>query len=107
MLTHSILSFFDSTQIPQQFKDVDVAIFTNPWFMVPLVALVGWWIYKQAWRDIFILALLMADWYLSGTEYMRTLIVGDQLQINKILPVMFGAAAQLGLIIYLLFVRGD
>ena len=24
----------------------------------------------------------MADWYLSGTEYMRTLIVGDQLQIK-------------------------
>ena len=38
---------------------------------------------------------------------MRTLIVGDQLQINKILPIIFGAAAQLGLIIYLLFVRGD
>ena len=27
-----------------------MAIFTNPWFMVPLVALVGWWIYKQDWQ---------------------------------------------------------
>ena len=79
MLTLSILSFFDSTQIPQQFKDVDVAIFTNPWFMVPLVALVGWWIYKQDWRDILILAILIADWYLSGTEYMRTLVVGERI----------------------------
>jgi hypothetical protein len=36
---------------------------------------------------------------------MQTLVVGDELQINKILPVLFGGAVTLGFIIYMFFGR--
>ncbi len=100
--------FVEKTRVIEQVREVDAAgLFTNPWFLVPFICLVGYMIYKVAWRDLIILSLLMGVWYFTGTEYMQTLVVGDQLQINRILPVLFGGAAVLGLIIYLLFVRSD
>lgn len=107
MLAFSMFSFLDGTNLPQQIKAVDPAIFTNPWFLIPVIGLVGWWCYKQQWTNIIILVLLIFDWYMTGTQYMKTLVVGDQLQYNKVLPVLGVAAAQLGLVIYLLFGRGD
>lgn len=99
---------FKSTNIPQQLNDVDVAgLFSNPWFIVPFVALIGWQLYKQAFKDIFLVFVIMGLWWVSGTEYMQTLVVGQELQISKILPVMFGGAALLGLMIYLYFGRSD
>lgn len=95
----------NSTHIPQQIGDVDLALFTNPWFMVPFVALMGWWLFKKNFRDIAIVVVFIAIWYLSGTEYMKTLIVDGELQIGKILPVMFGGAAVLGFVIYMFFGR--
>jgi hypothetical protein len=53
------------------------------------------------------MGLLMGVWWCTGTEYMQTLVVGDELQINKILPLLFGGAAVLGFIIYLIFGRSD
>jgi hypothetical protein len=35
------------------------------------------------------------------------LVVGDELKMNKVLPVLFGGAAVLGLLIYLLLGRSD
>jgi hypothetical protein len=49
----------------------------------------------------------MGVWYISGTPYMQTLVVGDELQVNKVLPLLFGGAVVVGIIIYLLFVRSD
>ena len=101
-----IVDLVKATNIPQQIDKVDfVGLFTNPWFMVPFVALIGWQIYKAAFRDIIIIFLIIGVWYLSGTHYMQTLIVGGELQIGKILPVLFGGATVLGIIIYLLFGR--
>lgn len=96
------------TGIPDQIADVEVgALFTNPWFIIPFLALVGWMIYKQKFRDMIIMGLLIAAWYASGTQYMQTLVVGDELQINKVLPVLFGGALGLGIVIYLLFGRSN
>lgn len=103
----TIGDFISNTQLPQQFKEVDPAIFKNPWFLVPIGGLLGWMGWKQAWRDIILVVLLFALWYISGTEYMHTLIVDGELQIKKILPVMFGGAAVLGLVIYMFFGRSD
>ena len=100
-----IVEVVNSTNLPQQIGDVDLGLFTNPWFLVPFVALIGWWIYKQSFKDIVVVVVLLAIWYLSGTEYMQTLIVDGELQIGKILPVMFGGAAVLGAVVYLYFVR--
>lgn len=100
-----IIAFFQDTQIPEQIKDVDLELFTNPWFMVPFVILIIYMLYKQNWSEIIIMAIFIAVWWVTGTDYMQTLVVGDQLQMGKVLPVMFGGAGVLGLVIYLLFGR--
>jgi hypothetical protein len=107
-ITEPIGRFLETTNLPQQISEVDFGgLFTNPWFLVPFIALVGYLLYKKAFRDLIIFAILLAVWYASGTEYMQTLVVGDELQVHKVLPVLFGGAAILGFIIYLLFGRSD
>ena len=98
--------FVQATNLPDQVKDVDfVGLFTNPWFMIPFVAWVIYLVYKQSFRDLIIIGIIIAVWWVSGTEYMQTLVVGDELQINKILPVLFGGAVILGFVIYMFFGR--
>jgi hypothetical protein len=48
---------------------------------------------------IVILGAILGMWWASGTTYMQTLVVDGELQINKVLPVLFGGAAVLGLVI--------
>ncbi|KJS01076.1 MAG: hypothetical protein VR65_10260 [Desulfobulbaceae bacterium BRH_c16a] len=103
-----ITNWFDSTHLQEQIRDVDAAgLFTNPWFFVPFGFMVGYLLFKQQWKDLIIVAVFVAVWWVSGTAYMDSLIVGGELQINKILPVVFGGAAALGFVIYLLFGRSD
>lgn len=107
-ITGPISQFLETTNLPQQISEVDFGgLFTNPWFLVPFIALVGYLLYKKAFRDLIIFAILLGVWYASGTEYMQTLVIGDELQVNKVLPVLFGGAGILGFIIYLLFGRSD
>lgn len=104
----SIWQWLESTRLPEQVREVDyLGLFTNPWFLVPFVALIGHLVYKNALRDLVILGALLGMWCASGTTYMQTLVVGGELQINKVLPVLFGGAAMLGLVIYLLIGRSD
>jgi len=101
-----IVDLIASTRIPQQLEDVDIGgLFTNPWFLVPFVTFMGWNVYKQAFKEIILVLVIIGVWYVSGTHYMQTLIVNGELQIGKILPVMFGGAAVLGVVIYMYFGR--
>ncbi len=101
-------TWVQSTHLPEQIREVDyVGLFTNPWFLVPFICLVAYQIYKMAFRDMLIMALIFGVWFASGTEYMQTLVVGDELQVTKVLPVLFGGAVVMGIIIYLLFGRSD
>lgn len=103
-----IWGWIESTQIREQVADVDyVGLFSNPWFLVPFVLLIVYLLYKQDFRDLIFVTAFMGVWAVSGTEYMATLVVGETLQIDKILPVLFGGAALLGFLIYLLFGRSD
>ena len=103
-----IVEFIHSTQVLQQFKDVDVvALFTNPWFLVPFICLISYMLYKQDFREIIVIFIGFGCWHISGTEYMNTLIVNNEIQLAKVLPVVFGAACILGLIIYMYFGRSD
>ncbi|MBU1139881.1 MAG: hypothetical protein KKD01_09190 [Proteobacteria bacterium] len=103
-----IIAWFESTHVQEQVKDVDVVgLFTNPWFLVPFILVVAYLFYKQGWKDLIIISLFIAVWWVSGTEYMDTLIVNGELQISKILPVLFGGAALLGFVIYMFFGRSD
>ena len=104
----SIGGLLQATHLPEQIKSVDAAgLFSNPWFLVPFIAFVGYMIYKQAIRDLFVVSLFIGIWYISGTHYMQTLVVGDELQVNKVLPLLFGGAVVVGLVIYLYFGRSD
>jgi len=102
------LDFFQQTHVVEQIKDVDAAgLFVNPWFMVPFVGFMGYLVYKKSFRDIIILLIFIGVWWFSGTEYMQTLTVKGEIQIGKVLPVLAGGAAVLGVVIYLLFGRSD
>ncbi len=104
----NILSWVDSTHVVEQVADVDyVGLFTNPWFMVPFVAVVLYLLWKQSFKDLIIVAIFIGVWWVSGTEYMHTLVVGDELQMGKVLPVLFGGAAVIGFVIYMFFGRSD
>lgn len=103
-----VVSFFESTKLTEQFSDHDIlAIITNPWFVVPALIFLGYMIYKQSWSDLIILSIIGGVWWVTGLPYMEALIVGDELQLEKILPVVGGGAVALGAIIYLLFGRSN
>jgi len=103
-----ILAWIESTHIQEQIANVDyVGLFTNPWFLVPFIATVLYLLYRQSFKDLVIIVIFLGVWWVSGTEYMHTLVVGDELQINKILPILFGGAAVLGFVVYMFFGRSD
>lgn len=107
-ILEAVVEWFDSTKLHDQISDVDVAgLFSNPWFLVPFITLVGYLLYKKNFKDILLIGILVAVWWVSGTEYMATLVVDNELQMEKILPVVFGGAATLGLVIYIFFGRSD
>lgn len=103
-----ISDWFESTHLQEQVKDVDfVALFTNPWFIVPFALIVLYMLFKQSWKELIIMVVLTGVWWASGTAYMDSLILNGEIQIEKILPVVFGGAIALGFVIYLLFGRSD
>ncbi len=104
----NIKKWYASTHLQDQITDVDFAgLFTNPWFIIPFGLLVAYMLIKQKWKDLIITAIFVGVWWVSGTDYMNSLLVHGEIQINKILPVIFGGAAVLGFVIYLLFGRSD
>ncbi len=104
----NILSWVDSTHVVEQVADVDyVGLFTNPWFMVPFVAVVLYLLWKQSFKDLIVITIFIGIWWVSGTQYMDTLVVGDELQVGKVLPVLFGGAVVVGFVVYIFFGRSD
>jgi len=103
-----ITTWFASTHLQEQVRDVDfTGLFSNPWFIVPFASLIIYLMYKQSWKDIVIISIFVGVWWVSGTPYMHSLIVNGEIQIAKILPVIFGGAVVMGFVIYLLFGRSD
>ena len=63
----SIGEWVASTRLPEQVREVDFAgLFTNPWFLVPFIALAGYLLYKQAFRDLVILGAILGDRVQTG-----------------------------------------
>ena len=103
-----IVEFIHSTKVLEQFKDVDaLGLFTNPWFILPFLGLIGYMLYKQDFKEIVVIFIGLLCWHVSGTEYMATLIIGDEIQLAKVLPVVFGAACLLGIVVYMYFGKSD
>jgi len=104
----NLQKWFVSTHIQEQIKDVDfIGLFTNPWFIIPFVLMICYMLFKQKWKDLIITTIFVGVWWVSGTNYMNSLLVHGEISIEKILPVVFGGAVVLGFVIYLLFGRSD
>jgi hypothetical protein len=104
----ALAEFWVNTNIPDQLQNVDVrGAFTNPWLLVPLIAQVGWWIYKQNINAIIFLALAIGVWIFSGSPYAHGLVVNGNLQLGKVLPVAGVGMGVVMVVVYLLFMRGD
>ncbi len=100
------VEFIRSTQIPEQLKNVDYSgLLNNPWFIVPAALTVLYLLYKKEFNILAITAIAVVIWLFSGTAYMSSLVVGGEIQIGKILPVVFGGTVALIIIIYLLLNR--
>ena len=98
----------NATQIPEQISQVDAGgLFTNWFFLVPFICFIAYLLYKQAFTNIFLIAIGFGVWFFTGTQYMQELTVKGELQMEKVLPVAFGAIVVLGVIIYILFGRSD
>lgn len=99
---------FTKTKLPEQIHASDFhGLLHNPWFMLPLIALIGYLLYKKLFRDLIILSIFLGIWYVSKLPYMQTLVINGILQINKVLVVMVGGGVLLGIVIYLFFGRSD
>jgi hypothetical protein len=104
----NLKKWFDATHLQEQIRDVDyIGLFTNPWFVVPFAIMICYMLFKQKWKDLIIITIFVGVWWVSGTDYMNTLLVDGEIQIDKVLPVIFGGVAVLGFVIYLFFGRSD
>ncbi len=104
----NLKEWFVATHLQEQVQDVDlVGLFTNPWFIIPFGLMLCYMLFRQKWKDLIIITIFVAVWWVSGTDYMNSLLVNGEIQMDKILPVIFGGATVLGFVIYLLFGRSD
>jgi hypothetical protein len=103
-----VVEWFYGTQVPEQISQVDVSgLFTNWYFLAPFICLVAYLLYKQAFTNLFLIAVGFGVWYFTGTQYMHELVVNGEIQVEKVLPVAAGAVIILGVVVYLIFGRSD
>jgi len=103
-----IVDFLNSTNVPQQFREVDPkALFTNVWFLAPFIAFICYNLYKQATNTLVLTGLGFGLWLFSGSSYMEGLVVGNQLQLGKVLPVAGVFIGAIAIAVYFLFMRSD
>ncbi|MEJ2031913.1 MAG: hypothetical protein P8Y63_02490 [Deltaproteobacteria bacterium] len=104
----SIGEFMQRTQVPQQFRAVDVkGLFTNLYFLIPFLAVVGHFLYRKAVNYLILLALGIGVWIVSGTSIMHGLVVNGIVQIDKILPVAGVGVVIIAVVVYVVFIRSD
>ena len=103
-----VVDFINYTQLPEQIRHVDIkGLFTNPWFLVPFIAQIGWWLYKQAVNSLVCTGMVIGVWWFSGTSYAQNMVVNGELQLAKILPVAGVGLVVIILLVYLFFIRSD
>jgi hypothetical protein len=100
--------WINHTQVPDQVRTVDVnGLFHNPYFLVPFICLIIYYLYKQAISNLIITALGLGLWYFSGTEFVKSSVVNGIVQIGHILPIAGVGLLGIGILIYLVFIRQD
>ncbi|MFO7761731.1 MAG: hypothetical protein ACQES8_01765 [Thermodesulfobacteriota bacterium] len=103
-----ITEFISNTKVLEQIREVQVkALFSNVYFLVPFIGLMIWWLYRLAFKNFILTGLVVGLWLFSGSRFARDFIVGDELQLNKVLPVAGVGVAAIAVIVYILFIRSD
>ena len=93
-----------ASAISRQLLEHDIAgLAHNPWFMIPFCLLILWMIYRKAWRNIAIIALIIGLWWFSGSEFMDGTIVNGQPVLAKLASVIGVFLVAVAIIAYLLF----
>ncbi len=104
----SISGWINHTQVLAQVHTVDAAgLFHNPYFLVPFISLIIYYLYKQAFSNLVITAIGMGLWYFSGTDYVKSAVVDGIVQIGHIIPIAGVGLSGLAVLIYLVFIRQD
>ncbi len=102
----SIIDFIIGTGVGEQISSVDAkGLFTNPWFLVPFIAFIGYNLYKQSINTLVLTALAVALWLFAGSPMMEGLIVDGEMQLGKVLPVAGVGVVAVGVAVYFLFMR--
>jgi len=103
-----LVDFIVATKVPEQIENIQYKeLFTNGWFLVPYLAWLAWNLYKRQLNTLIIVVLLSGTWAFFGTPYMRAVMNQDAIQLDTILPLVGGACAVLGTIIYLIFFKSE
>ena len=103
-----LIAFWNNTQIPTQFHDVDtVGLFTNWYFLVPFIGMVGYMIFKRAVNGLILLGLGIGLWIFSGTPMVKEIYIDGEVQMDKVLPVAGVGVVSIAAIVYVLFIRSD
>ncbi len=103
-----VSDFITATGIPDQIENVKYQeLFTNGWFLVPYLFMIGWNIYKKQLYTIIIILLFTGSWAFFGTPYMRDIMGRDEISLEAVLPLVGGACAVLGITIYLIFFKSE
>jgi len=103
-----VINFINNTQIPTQIQEVDVrGLFTNPYFLVPFVGLMGYLLFNKFIKSIILIGTGFGIWIFSGSSYMQGIMVEGNLQAEKVLPIVGFGVIVVGVIIYVLFIRSD
>ena len=108
MFFKPVLDFIISTKVPEQIENIEYkALFTNGWFLVPYLGMIGWNVYKQSLNNIIIIVLLTGAWAFFGTPYMKEVMGQDEIQLEAVLPLLAGACTILGIIFYIVFFKDE
>lgn len=104
----SITTFVDNTHVLEQIRGVDApGLFTNPYFLLPFLGIVGYMVYKQAINNLIFIGTGIGVWIFTGSEYAQDLMVDGQIQVDKIIPVMAVGVVVIAIVVYILFIRSD
>jgi len=103
-LWQRFIDMVKATEIPRQLLEHDITGLThNLRFMIPFCLLILWFIYRKAWRDLGLIALIVGLWWFSGSEYMDGTVVNGKPVLAKLGPVVGVFIVAVAVIAYLLF----
>ena len=103
-----LADFITKTGVPDQVENVKYKeLFSNAWFLVPYLGMIGWNVYKKQLKTVIVILLFSGSWAFFGTPYMRDIMGRDEISLDAVLPLVGGACAVLGITIYLIFFKSE